>query len=245
MMTNDRESSVIVSLRELMTLEDERVADEAAARAAAEAAERDRRLAAERARREAERRRLQEEEDARRAEELRRREDEARLEAVRVAELERARRAREHEARMAELAVARAQEEHGALLRRSQSTRRLKLAMVGNAAALLLGAAVVLVHASHRAARHGAERADLLRQLQDLERKAEQRVREVEAERLRQPALPSAPPSAEPATDDPEPPARRPPPVDPGSRQPPPQIKPAPPQSTCLVGDPMCADFDG
>ncbi len=89
-MAEQKESSVLFSLKELMNLEQDRIAQETAHQQRQARDARERREAEERAQREAEERRLREAEDARRADEQRKREDTARIEAIKHAEIERA-----------------------------------------------------------------------------------------------------------------------------------------------------------
>jgi len=91
-MADQKESSVLFSLKELMDLEQERIAREEADRARKAEELRLKREAEERAKRELEEQRAREEEERRRAEAQRQREEEARLEAIKQAEIERAKR---------------------------------------------------------------------------------------------------------------------------------------------------------
>ena len=77
-MADQKESSVLFSLKELMNLEEDRIREEEAQKAARARAELEAREARERAAREAEERRLREEEERRRSEELRKREEQTR-----------------------------------------------------------------------------------------------------------------------------------------------------------------------
>jgi colicin import membrane protein len=90
-MSEQKESSVLFSLKELMSLEEDRIKSEEAEKAASAAAAEKARQDAERAAREAEEARIRAEEERRRMEELRSREEAARLEAIRQAEVETAR----------------------------------------------------------------------------------------------------------------------------------------------------------
>ena len=104
-MSEQKESSVLFSLKELMNLEEDRIKqEEETKRAQAEAAERSR-LDAERRAREEEEARIRAEENRRRTEEARSREENARLEALRLAEVEKARVEAEQRARMEAMAV--------------------------------------------------------------------------------------------------------------------------------------------
>ena len=99
-MSEQKESSVLFSLKELMNLEEDRIKTEEADRAAQAAAAERARQDAERQAREAEQARIRAEEERRRAEEQRSREEAARLEAIRVAEIEKARVEAEQRARL-------------------------------------------------------------------------------------------------------------------------------------------------
>lgn len=164
-----RESSVLFSLNELMALEEQRLAEEAAARdaelAAKMAAEQAERLAVEEA---AERQRIAAEAsaaEARRLEERRDREERARLEAVRTAELIKVQRTVEERARLEALALAQEHERRMATLKVARTARRLKLALWGNVAALVASAAVATFVLRDRAAQHAAEKARWLERL--------------------------------------------------------------------------------
>src|SRR5690606_11167598 len=104
-MAEQKESSVLFSLKELMNLEQERIAKETAQQQRQAREARERREAEELALREAAERKAREAEEARRAEEQRRREDTARLEAIKHAEIERAKAETEHRAQMEAIAA--------------------------------------------------------------------------------------------------------------------------------------------
>jgi colicin import membrane protein len=138
-MAEQKESSVLFSLKELMNLEEERIKQEEEERKRREEAELQARLDAERRAREEEERRLKAEEERRRAEEQRAREEAARLEAIRQAEIEKARVEAENQAR---LEAMRRQQEHEKELeavRRDKAKKRLTY--------IALGASFVLVAA--------------------------------------------------------------------------------------------------
>jgi colicin import membrane protein len=91
-MSQTIESSVVVSLDEIMRAEQDRIHAEAVARQEQRAAEQAARARAESERRDAELRRIEEEQERQRRNQCREREELARLEAIRVAELEKVRR---------------------------------------------------------------------------------------------------------------------------------------------------------
>lgn len=183
-MAEKNESSVLFSLQELMSLEEERINEEEATKAARERAERERVEAEARARREAEERSLRAEEERRRAEELRKREEEARLEAIRQAELQKAAHEAEHKSRMEALSAQQAHEQQLAALRSDKQKKKLTIA-VGVVAALLvfggIGGVVAFKNAQEQAEK---EKAILLAQAEQLKAEADQNVRRLE-EQLR------------------------------------------------------------
>ena len=131
-MAEEKESSVLFSLKELMSLEEDRIAKEEADAKAREDAARRAREDAERAAREAEELRLREEEERRRQEEARRREEEARVEALKQAEIERARAEQEQKARMEALSAQQEHERRLAELNRDKGKKKLKIAATMN-----------------------------------------------------------------------------------------------------------------
>jgi len=149
-----RESSVLFSLKQLMTLEQDRVHEEdlaARTRAEAEAvARREAELEA-RARQEA----LLRAEDARRREqEAVRREQEARLQAIRLGEIERARIEALQKAHIDQLAQAQEHERRMAELEHDGQKRRLKRALIAGAVltASIFGGGAALYFGSIRPA---------------------------------------------------------------------------------------------
>lgn len=138
-MAEQKESSVLFSLKELMTLEENRIQEEEAEKARTAREQAEARAAQERASREEEARRLQEEEDRRRQEELRKREEEARVEAIRHGEIEKARTEAEHRARMEAMASQQAHAQQLAALDSDQTKKRLKLIVGIVSAVLVLG----------------------------------------------------------------------------------------------------------
>lgn len=140
-MAEQKESSVLFSLKELMSLEEDRIKQEEAERAAQARAEFEAKAAAERAAREAEEARLRAEEEARRFEEQRRREEEARVAAIQHAEVEKARMDAEHRARMEAMAAQQAHEAQLATLHQDKGKKRLQLIVGIVTAVLLIGGA--------------------------------------------------------------------------------------------------------
>jgi colicin import membrane protein len=108
-MAEQKESSVLFSLKELMSLEEDRIKQEENERKRQEDAAIQARLDAERRQREDEEARMAASDEARRVSEQRTREDSTRLDAIRQAEIERARLDAENAARTEQL---RHQQEH-------------------------------------------------------------------------------------------------------------------------------------
>src|SRR5262245_58704150 len=140
MSQEQKESSVLFSLKELMSLEEDRIRSEEAERSAAAAAAEKARLDAERAAREAEEARIRAEEDRRRTEESRSREEAARLEAIRVAEIEKARVDAEQRARLAAMEAQQQHERSLAAIKQDESKKKLRnMLMYGGIAVVVLG----------------------------------------------------------------------------------------------------------
>jgi len=175
-MAEQKESSVLFSLKELMGLEEDRIREEEAQKEAAAKAALEAKQAAERAARDAEEARIRAEEEERQRDEQRRKEEAARLEAIRVAEIERARADAEHQARLASVTAQQQHEAAMAALNQDRHKKRLQI-MVGVIAGVLLIGVVggvawyqdVTQKAAARAAADAAEKkiqADKLERLQ-------------------------------------------------------------------------------
>lgn len=135
-MSDQKESSVLFSLKELMGLEEERIRNEEAEKAAAAAAAEKARLDAERAAREAEEARIRAEEERRRMEEARAREEAARHEAIRQAEVEKARVEAEQRARIEAMTAQQQHEQKLAALQHDKSKSKLRKILIGVAIAV-------------------------------------------------------------------------------------------------------------
>lgn len=144
-MAEQKESSVLFSLKELMNLEENRIKEEEQEKDRRSRAEAERRAREDAERRAAEEARLRAEEDARRADEQRKREDAARLEAIRHGEIEKAKAEAEHQARLQQMAAQQAHEQHLAALHGDESKKRLKLIVGIVSAVLVIGIAVTAV----------------------------------------------------------------------------------------------------
>jgi colicin import membrane protein len=138
MAEQQKESSVLFSLKELMNLEEDRIREEETQKEAQAKAELEARQAAERAAREAEEARLRAEEEARRNEEQRRREDAARLDAIRIGEIEKAKSEAEHRARFETMTAQQAHEATLVALTQDKNKKRLQIGIGVTVGALLI-----------------------------------------------------------------------------------------------------------
>ncbi len=129
-MAEMRESSVLFSLNQLMSLEQQRIREEEDAQKRKVEAEVSARVEAERLARVEQEARLQAEESRRKAEEASRREEQARLQAMQLAELERARVEAEQKARIALVAQAQQHERELLALEGDGQKKRLKRVLV-------------------------------------------------------------------------------------------------------------------
>ncbi len=137
-MAEQKESSVLFSLKELMNLEEDRIRQEEAERRRQEEEAVQARLELERRARDEEEARLRAIEEERLAGEQRQREEAARLEAIHQAEIERARLEAENAARLQQL---RNQQEHAeriAAISQDQSKKKLRNIAIASGAFLVL-----------------------------------------------------------------------------------------------------------
>lgn len=125
-MAEIKESSVLFSLNQLMSLEKQRLREEEEAATRRTQIEREMRLSLELRAREEEAARLRAEQERRRAEEARQREETARLEAIRLAALERARVDAEQRARIETMEKQHVHEQELARLDQDTQKRRLQ-----------------------------------------------------------------------------------------------------------------------
>jgi colicin import membrane protein len=144
-MAEQKESSVLFSLKELMNLEENRIKEEEQEKDRRARAEAERRTREESERRAAEERRLRDEEEARRTEEQRKREELARVEAIRAGEIEKAKAEAEHQARMQALAAQQAHEQQLTVLKSDQTKKRLTLIVGIVSAVLVIGGILTAV----------------------------------------------------------------------------------------------------
>lgn len=178
MAEQQKESSVLFSLKELMNLEEDRIREEEAQKEAEAKAALDAKLAAERAAREAEEARIRAEEESRRQEEVRRKEEAARLDAIRMGELEKARAEAEHRARLEAMTAQQAHEQQLAALSQDKHKKRLQI-MVGVAVGVLL---IVGVGGGLAFKAHQDESTKRAAVLEAQRKEAEDRVHRLEAD---------------------------------------------------------------
>lgn len=186
MSEEQKESSVIFSLNELFSLEQERIKqeEEAKVRAVEEA-----KRAEEDARRRAieeEQRRLRDEEERKRTEEQRKREEAARLEALRQAEIEKARVTAEEHARLEAMRQQQAHAQELAKISQDKSKKTLMYAVIAAVAFLLIGGTTggVLWYRADQKAKEEARQAQLLanqkaEEMAQLQKKLDEQSRKV------------------------------------------------------------------
>lgn len=138
-MAEQKESSVLFSLKELMNLEEDRIRQEDDDKRKRAEAEEQARLDADRRAREAEEARASAEQERRRQEEQRQREETARLEAIRQGEVERARHDAENQARLRAMQQQQDHERQLAALSQDKKKKQLVYLVVGIGALLIFG----------------------------------------------------------------------------------------------------------
>lgn len=138
-MAEQKESSVLFSLKELMNLEEDRIRQEEDDKQKKADAEMQARLESERRTREAEEGRIRDEENRKRAEEQRSREESARLEAMRQAEVERARVEAENAARIQAMQSQQEHERQLTVIKESHGKKKITYIAVGVGVVAFLG----------------------------------------------------------------------------------------------------------
>ncbi|HMI88177.1 MAG TPA: hypothetical protein VK550_29030 [Polyangiaceae bacterium] len=184
-MAEQKESSVLFSLKELMNLEEDRIKqedDDKKRRADADARAR---TEAERRARDQEQARLTAEEERRRGDEQRKKEEAVRLEAIRHGEIERARVEAEQRARMEALSKQQEHERHITSLKHDEHKKKLQrnlmLAVGGGAIIVFGGLGLYFGKIRPEAeARETATRAALFQQSEETKR-AQQQLAETTA----------------------------------------------------------------
>lgn len=138
-MSEEQESSVLFSLKELMTIEEDRIKTEEEDRQKQEQDEQARREEEERRRREEEQARIAAEEQRRREEEQRAREEATRLEAIQRAELEKAQADAENKARLEAMTAQQQHERQLAALHQDKGKKKLRIGLIVGAVVVVLG----------------------------------------------------------------------------------------------------------
>jgi colicin import membrane protein len=137
-MAEQKESSVLFSLKELMSLEEDRLKQEDTDRQRAAQAEAQSRADQERRTRDEQEARMRAEEERRRTEEQRQREETARVEAIRHAEVERARLDAENAARLEAMKHHQEHERHLTAIKEKTGKKQVVMIAVGVAALLVV-----------------------------------------------------------------------------------------------------------
>jgi len=173
-MSEQKESSVLFSLKELMNLEEDRIKTEETSKADAVRAAEQARLDAERSARETEEARIRAEDEKRRLEESRQREETARLGGIREAEVEKARVEAERQAQLTAMAAQQQHERQLEAVRNDAGKKKLRNLLIGLVVAVtLIGSGVgFMVYRSDQNAK-----ALIAAQKLDAERLAEERAK--------------------------------------------------------------------
>ncbi len=174
-MAEQKESSVLFSLKELMNLEEDRIKQEEDSKRRVEEDAARVRADTERRAREEEEGRLRAAEDKRRSEEQRTREEATRLEAIRHGEVEKARLEAENQARMVQLRQQQEHEKQIAFISQDKSKKRLVIIASGIGVLLVAGAVGGAVVYSNQVKAQKALEA----QLSDLTSKQEENNRKM------------------------------------------------------------------
>jgi colicin import membrane protein len=174
-MAEQKESSVLFSLKELMNLEEDRIKQEDDDKRRRVEAEVQAKADAERRARDQEAARLQAEEDRRRDEEQRKKEEATRLEAIRHGEIEKARVEAEQRARMEAMTKQQEHERHLTSLQHDEHKKKLQRMVtfsIGGALILLVGFLGVYFGKikPESEARDAAARAAILQQAEESKR---------------------------------------------------------------------------
>jgi len=179
-MAEQKESSVLFSLKELMNLEEDRIKQEDEEKKRRAEADARARSDAERRARDQEQARLAAEEERRRGDETRKKEEAVRLEAIRHGEIERARVEAENRARMEALTKQQEHERHITSLKQDEHKKKLQrnLMLTGISAAVVVFGVLGLYFGKIRPeaeAREAAQRA-VIAQQQEETRRAQQQL---------------------------------------------------------------------
>jgi colicin import membrane protein len=173
-MSEQKESSVLFSLKELMNLEEDRIKTEETSKAEQARQAEQARLDAERAARDAEEARIQAENEKRRLDEARQREETARLDAIRQAEVEKARVEAERQAQLAAMAAQQQHERQLEAVRNDEGKKKLRNVLIGVAVVvpLIAGGVGYMVYTSNQ-----EKQQQIAAQKLEAERLAEERAK--------------------------------------------------------------------
>jgi colicin import membrane protein len=171
-MAEQKESSVLFSLKELMNLEEDRIKQEDEEKKRRAEAEVQSRVEAERRARDQEQMRLSAEEERRRSEEQRKKEEAARVEAIRHAEIEKARVEAEQRARMEAMTKQQEHERAMSSLKHDEHKKKLqRMVTFSIGGGVLLLVAVLGIYLGkikpENEAREAAARAALVQQAEE------------------------------------------------------------------------------
>ncbi len=171
-MAEQKESSVLFSLKELMNLEEDRIRQEDDDKKKRAEAEVQSRLEAEKRAREQEQARLHAEEERRRSDEQRKKEDAARLDAIRHAEVEKARVEAEQRAQLEAMSKQQAHQLQLSTLQHDEHKKKLQRMVtfsLGGGAILLIGGLFLYFGKikPENDAREAATRAALMQQAEE------------------------------------------------------------------------------
>jgi len=141
-MSEEQESSVLFSLKELMSIEEDRIQAEEHASEEEIRQQEVARIQAEQAARAAEEARVQAEEERRRQDEQRQREEEARIAAIGQAEMAKAQAETENKARLEAMAAQQAHEQKLVALRQDKIKKRLQRAAIALVVLVIAGGGI-------------------------------------------------------------------------------------------------------
>jgi colicin import membrane protein len=178
---SEEESSVLFSLKELMTIEEDRIEQEQEDKERVETEAETARLAAEAAARDAEQARRVAEEERRRQDEQQQKENAARLSAIQTAEVEKSRAETEQKARMEAMAAQQSHERQLTALQQDKGKTRLRNMLIGAGAFVIIAGGLTGFFIYKRSEENAAAIAVKEREAQRLKEDAEKKTKELEA----------------------------------------------------------------
>lgn len=242
-MAEQKESSVLFSLKELMSLEEDRIKQEEDSKRRAEEDAARARAETDRQAREAEEARMRTADEKRRTEEQRSREDQAKLDAIRHAEVERARLEAENSARIEQMKNQQSHERQLAELSQDQHKKRLTWMIIAAGFVLvigLVGGGIFIKGQLDKQKALEAQLNSLSSDKDELDRKLKSATTPEERERLEQEIAAKEQAMQALKSNQPAPTAK---PTatahsNPGTT---PTAKPTGPKCNCTPGDPLCS----